>query len=377
MYKPRLYAPGPVEVPREVLEATARPVIHHRTSEFKNLFLRVREKLAELTCVKDDVIILAGSGTAAFEAGFVTAVPKGSKVLGINAGKFGERWINLARQYGHEVIDLNYAWGRAAKPADLRSLLKTHTDIAAVMTTHSETSTGVLHDVKALASVIHEEVPDALFLVDCVTSLSVTELRPEAWGLDGIFAGSQKGLLLPPGLAFAWLSERAWQRAEEKHASFYLDLRREKAAQQNGQTAQTPAVNLIYGLEVALNMLLSEGTENLWTRRKRLNLALIEGAKELGCKGYAERISPAVAALSAPASISAPDIVKGFEKRGARIAGGQDHSKPVLFRPSVLGYADRYDVFTILNLLEDALKELGASVQSGGAIAKAKDVLDN
>ena len=374
-FKPRLYAPGPVEVPPEVLAATARPVIHHRTLEFTELFKRVRQKLAELTCV-DEMLILAGSGTAAFEAGFLACVPKGAKLIGINAGKFGERWVKLARGYSHEVVEYKLKWGGVADPVRLGDLLKTHPDTYAVMTTHSETSTGALHDVQALAQVVREVAPDALFLVDAVTSLAVAELRPNAWGLDGVFSGSQKGLMLPPGLAFAWLSERAWAKREQLHGSFYLDLRKERAAQAKGQTAQTPAVNLIYGLDVALDMLLDEGLETLWRRRSLQTRALIEAGVAGGCSQYAERPSPAVAALRAPEGIAAPDIVQALAARGVRVAGGQDDAKPVLFRPAALGYQDRYDVLLLSAALEDALRDVGQDVAPGTCVQAALNALD-
>jgi aspartate aminotransferase-like enzyme len=376
MFKTRLYAPGPVEVPPQVLEAAARPVVHHRTAAFKELFVRTREKLAEVACVPgEDVLILAGSGTAGFEAGLLACVPKGAKVVGINAGKFGERWVKLARHYGFEVAELTLPWGRAADPEAVRALLQEHRDAAAVMTTHSETSTGVLHDVQAIAEVVRETAPEALFLVDTVTSLGVAELRPKEWGLDGIFSGSQKGLMTPPGLAFAWLSERAWVRSENLHPTFYLDLRKECKQQQAGGTAYTPAVSLVAGLEVALDLLLGEGLENVWQRRETLNRAVLEGAQALGCKPYAERVSPAVAALYAPEGVAAPDIVKGFSARGMRIAGGQDDAKPVLFRPSVMGYADRYDALVLVAALEEILLELGQPVMLGQGLAAALRVL--
>ena len=375
MYKPRLLAPGPVEVPPQVLEASARQVIHHRTDAFKHLFTEVREKLAQLAQVPgEDVLVLAGSGTAGFEAGLLASVPRGSKVIGISAGKFGERWVKLARHYGYEVVEYGLEWGSVAQPEEVRDLLKEHPDTAAVMTTHSETSTGALHDVEAISRVIHETTPDALFLVDCVTSLGVTELRPKEWKLDGIFSGSQKGLMTLPGLAFAWLSERAWARGGDT-PTFYLDLHKERKSQQKGQTAYTPAVSLVYGLDVALDMLLEEGIENVWTRRERMNRAILEAAKVLDCCAYAERISPAVAALRAPEEVEAPAIVKGFAARGVRIAGGQDHAKPVLFRPSVMGYADPYDAVTIVAVLEDVLRELGREVPYGQAVGQALRVL--
>jgi aspartate aminotransferase-like enzyme len=223
---------------------------------------------------------------------------------------------------------------------------------------------------------VHETTPNALLLVDCVTSLAVTEIRPNDWGLDGVFSGSQKGLMLPPGLGFAWLSERAWARSEPLNPSFYLDLHKERKAQAKGQTAYTPAVNLIYGLEVVLEMLLQEGLEAVWAQREKLNRAIVQAANTLGCKPYAERISPAVAALYAPEGVAAPDIVQGFAKRGMRIAGGQDHAKSVMFRPSVLGYADHYDAINVVAALEQVLKELGQKVTYGQAVAVAMQVFD-
>jgi aspartate aminotransferase-like enzyme len=376
MFKPRLYAPGPVEVPPQVLEATARPTIHHRTEAFKKIFRSTLEKLATLTQVPgEEVLILAGSGTAAFEAGLLACVPKGAKVIGINAGKFGERWVNLATHYGYNVVEMKLPWGSVANPEAVRALLEHHPDTFAVMTTHSETSTGALHDVEAISKAVHEVTPNALLLVDCVTSLGATELKPKDWQLDGVFSGSQKAMMLPPGLAFAWLSERAWASNKNLNPSFYLDLRKERKNQREGQTAYTPAVNLIYGLEVALEMMLNEGLENIWVRREKINRAVIEGAKALGCKQYAERVSPAVAALYVPEGMNAPDVVKGFAKRGARIAGGQDDAKPHMIRPSVVGYADAYDALTVVAVLEDVLRDLGKAVLHGQGVAATMKAL--
>ena len=377
MFKPRLYAPGPVEVSPQVLEATARPTIHHRTQEFKQIFKRTLEKLATLTQVPgEDVLILAGSGTAAFEAGLLACVPKGAKVIGINAGKFGERWVKLATHYGYNVVEMKLPWGSVASPEAVKELLEQHPDTYAVMTTHSETSTGAFHDIAAISKAVHEVTPNALVLVDCVTSLAAAELRPKEWHLDGVFSGSQKAMMLPPGLAFAWLSERAWASDKNLNPSFYLDLRKERKNQRQGETAYTPAVNLIYGLETALDMMLSEGIENVWTRREKINRAVIEGAVALGCKQYAERVSPAVAALYVPEGMSAPDIVKGFAKRGARIAGGQDDAKPHMLRPSVVGYADGYDALTVVAVLKDVLRELGKNVDYGKGVAAAMKALE-
>lgn len=372
----RLFAPGPVEVPSAVLEAMSRPVVHHRTAGFRSLFASVGEKLAEVTCVPgDDVLVLTGSGTSAFEAGLLACVPAGAKVISIGGGKFGERWAQLSRTYGFEVVDVDVPWGRAAAPERVARVLREHPDAAAVTTTHSETSTGVLHDIEALAAQIRSHAPDALFLVDCVTSLSVAEVRPHAWGLDGVFFGSQKGLLLPPGLAFAWLSERAWARDRKLAPSFYLDLRRERAKQQRGETAYTPAVNLVFGLDVALDLLLAEGIERVWERRERNNEAILAAGEALGLTRFAERVSPAVAALRTPPGVHAPDVVVAAAARGARIAGGQDDAKPYLLRPSLLGWFDAYDALVLAAVLEDALRAVGAEVPVGAGVQAAREVV--
>lgn len=374
--KARLYAPGPVEVPPAVLEATARPVPHHRTAAFKEAMLQVREGLAKVACVpNEDLIILAGSGTSAFEAGLLACLPRGAKVIGLSAGKFGERWVKLARHYGYHVVEHTVAWGQDFDLAELAPLLQAHRDAYAVTVVHSETSTGVLHDVAAIAATVRESLPEALVLVDAVTSLGVTELRPHDWGLDGVFAGSQKGLLTPPGLAFAWLSERAWASERNLNPSFYLDLRKERTQQRQGQTAYTPAVSLVMGLKVALELLLDEGLDQVWVRRERLSRAVLAAGEAVGCQVFAKRVSPAVAALLAPDGLDAPAIVKGFAARGARIAGGQDHLKERLFRPSMMGYADAYDAVTVAAILEDVLRELGRPIAYGAAVGAAMQVL--
>ncbi len=377
MPKTRLYTPGPVETPPEVLNAASGAMLHHRSSAFVDIFLETRSRLAEMANVAgEDVIILAASGSAAFEAGLINTVPVGSKVLSINAGKFGERWFKVATSYGYEVIEYKLEWGKVADPEEVKRLLNEHPDCAALMTTHSETSTGALHDVAAISKAAKEIIPDIFVLVDCVTSLGVCNVDPHGWNIDGMFSGSQKGLMSPPGLAFAWLSERAWSSVENLNSFFYMDLRKERTAQQKGQTAYTAAVGLVQSLNVALEMLLAEGKETVWERRERMNQAIIEAAVSMGCTPFAERTSPAVAALRSPEGLAAPDIVKGFAKRGMTIAGGQDHAKPYLFRPSVMGYADTYDVITVVAALEDVLRELGQDIRYGEAVAVAMEYLN-
>mgnify|MGYP001302547005 CR=1 FL=1 len=354
--KRRLFAPGPVELPTEVLAALSRPVMHHRTAEFQALFADVRSKLARVFMTPgDDVAILAGSGTAGMEAAFLATVPAGARVVAINAGKFGERWVRLARAFGADVVELEFEWGKAASPARLAEALRQYPDTAAVLATHSETSTGVLHDVQALAAVTRESAPSALFLVDAVTSLSSAALRPVEWGIDAVISGSQKGLLCTPGLAYVWLSPRAREERPGLLPSFYLDLRSELARQAAGNSLTTPAVSLVAAQQVALDLLLGEGIENVWARRARLTGLLVEGAVRLGFHEFAERRTPAVAALRVPAGISAREVVRHLAGQGITIAGGQDAHADLLIRPSLLGHADELDVDVLLAALGRAL----------------------
>jgi aspartate aminotransferase-like enzyme len=373
-FKQRLFAPGPVSVPTAVREAMARPLIHHRTPEFKRVFSGVRAKLAQVACVPyGNITIITGSGTAAFEAGLLAAVPRGNKVLGMGGGKFAERWLELARTYGYNVHDIPVAWGQTLLGDDLAAYVEQHKNASAITLVHSETSTGTLHDIAKLAKTVREIAPDMLILVDCVTSLGVAELRPLEWQLDGVFSGSQKGLMTPPGLGFAWLSDRAWQRAETSQniPSYYLNLAKEHKKQQQGETAYTPAVSLVRGLDVALDIILETGLEPTWARLTRNNNAILAGAAALGCVPFSVRPSPAVAALKAPEGIHAPDIVAGFATRGVRITGGQEAAKPVLFRPSIMGNADVYDALMIVTVLEDVLRELGQQIPFGQGVGAA------
>ncbi len=377
-FKPRLLAPGPVEVPPAVLEAMARPVIHHRSEPFRQLFAGVRARLAEAAMVPgEEVLVVTGSGTAGFEAALLACVPAGGTVLSLHAGKFGERWASMAKRFGFTVVELAAPWGGTFEFERLREVLRSSPGIDAVTTTHSETSTGVLHDVEAIASVVRQEAPDALVVVDAVTSLAAAELRPRDWSLDVVVSGSQKGLMVPPGLAFAYLSGRAWRRSDALAErgrlvpSYYLDLRRERQRQAQNQTATTPAVSLVAGLDVALGMLLEEGMEAVWARRTSLNEALLAAGEAIGLMRYADRPSPAVAALRTPEGVEAGAVIARLASHGIRIGAGQDAAKPHLLRPSVLGYADRFDVITLAAALEDALRALGRDVAFGSGPAAA------
>ncbi len=373
--KARLFAPGPVAVAPEVLAALAQPVVHHRTAAFRATFLRVRATLADLAEVPgDDVLLVSGSGTSAFEGALLAAVPRGATVLALTGGKFGERWADLARRYGYAVREVDVPWGRAFDPQAVVDALRAGPAADAVTVVHSETSTGVLHDVAAIAAAVRSVAPEALVLVDAVTSLAAAELRPRDWGLDAVVSGSQKGVGLPPGLGFAWLSERAWARAADpavRVPAFALDLHAERPKQRRGDTGATPPTSLVVAADVGLAQLRAEPSEVRWARKARLNRALLAAGAATGARPFAERPSPAVAALETPAGVDAEGVVKELAARGVRIAGGQDALKGRVLRPSVLGDVDGYDVVLLAGALEDAFRAVGRDVPYGAAAGAA------
>lgn len=375
--KTRLAAPGPVEVPPAVLEAIARPPLHHRTEAFAALLQQARGALATLMGVPgDDVAILSGSGTTAFEAAFLSTLPAGAPVAAVHAGKFGRRWASLARRHGHEVVEVEAPWGDTPSPERIADALAGRDDLAAATLVHSETSTGTLHDVAAHAAAVRAVAPEARIVVDAVTSLAVSELDPRGWGLDAVVAGSQKGVMLPPGLGFAWLSERVRATPPAPLRTFSLDLHAELPAQASGRPTTTPAVGLIAGLAAAAPLLLQDGLPALWDARARRSEALLAAGEAAGCRRFSRRPSPAVAALRVPAGVDAPAVVAVMARRGVRIAGGQDATKPFLIRPSALGWLDDVDVLGIAATLEAALREVGAEVPHGASVAAAARVLD-
>jgi aspartate aminotransferase-like enzyme len=375
MPKQRLFAPGPVSVPPEVLAALARPVVHHRTAAFRDTFMRVRRALADLADVAgEDVMVLSGSGTTAFEAALLAAVPAGGRVTALTGGKFGARWADMARTFGFDVQVLEVPWGRSFDPDVVAEALRGAPTPDAVLMVHSETSTGVLHDVERLAQAVRAAAPEALIVVDAVTSLAVAELRPRAWGLDAVVSGSQKGVLLPPGLGFAWLSERAWARVPDPRRrvpTVVLDLHAERPKQRQGDTGATPATSLVVAADVGLAALQAEGPRARWALKRRLNEAVLAAGVALGAELFAERPSPAVAALATPPGVDAETVVRALAARGVTVAGGQDRLRGRIVRPSVLGDVDGYDVVTLAAALEDAFRDVGQRVGFGVATAAA------
>ena len=282
MIKQYLLSPGPTPIPNEVALAMAETMIHHRTPQFNKVFDEAREGLKKLFATKNDVLMLAASGTGAMEASVANLFSPGDKVLVINGGKFGERWLNIANAFGLNPIEMKVEWGQAVKVAEVEKQLKAHPDIQGVMIQASETSTTVLHPVKEIAKLTQN---GPLFLVDGVTAVGVVPLPLDEWGIDVLVTGSQKALMLPPGLGFIALSDRAWEKTKKaKLPRFYFDLNLERKNQQKGSGAFTPAVSLIFGVRASLAMIQREGLDNVYARHDRLCRATRAAAKAMGLK---------------------------------------------------------------------------------------------
>jgi aspartate aminotransferase-like enzyme len=377
MLKRYLLAPGPTPVPSEVLLAMARPIIHHRAPEFTPIFAEVREDLKWLFQTRNDVLILASSGTGGMEGAVSNFLSPGDKALVVNGGKFGERWGKLCKTFGVQVTEIKVEWGQAVHPQAVADALKKDPSIKAVFVQASETSTGVAHPTKALAEVVKQH-EGTILVVDAITALGVFDIPTDAWGIDVVVTGSQKALMLPPGLAFVSVSDKAWQMAEKaKNASFYFNFKKEREAQTKNQTAYTPAVSMILGLQEVLRMLKAEGLQNVFLRQTRLAHAMREGVKAAGLSLFPkDSPSDALTAISSPEGVDGQAIYKNLRVQyGMTAAGGQDHLKGKIFRVSHMGYMDTFDVIMTIAAIEMVLKGLGHSVKLGSGVAKAQELL--
>lgn len=375
MKKIRLYTPGPCQVPEEALLEMARPFEHHRTEWFKGLMRDCTAKLKQVFCTKNEVIILTGSGTAAAEGAIVGVSPAGSKMLVIEAGKFGERWGQICEQYGISVIRHKVAWGTAIAPDQVADLLSQNPDITSVMVVHSETSTATACDLEGIGRVTSKA--GKLLLADCITSAAALPLKPDDWGVDIVITGSQKALMLPPGLGFVSVSDRAWKVIEEnkRQHSFYVNLAKARKAAQKDDTPWTPAHLLVRGLKITLDMLLDEGMENVWKRVGSLAAATRAAAEAIGMPVYSKRPSDSVSALMVPAGVEEKKLRKTLRERfGVHLAGGQDELEGKIVRISHMGFVDAIDTLGAIGAIEQSLYSLGHKFTLGSGLAAAQKV---
>ena len=366
-----LMIPGPTPVPETVLKAMGRHPIGHRSGEFQAIVRRTNEQLKWLHQTTSDVLVITGSGTAAMEAGIINTLSRGDKVLCGDNGKFGERWVKVARAYGMDVEVIKAEWGQPLDPEAFRTALEADSAkaIKAVVLTHSETSTGVINDLESIARYAKAH-GTALTLADCVTSLGATNVPMDEWGLDVVASGAQKGYMLPPGLSFVAMSARAWEAYERSDLpKFYLDLGPYRKTAAKDSNPFTPAVNLYFGLEAALEIMQKEGLEAIFARHARHRAAAQAGMKAMGLPLFAAEGcgSPAITAV-APEGIDAEQLRKAVkEKFDILLAGGQDHLKGKVFRIGHLGYVCDRDVLTAVAAIEATLQSLGLHKGSMGA----------
>ena len=366
-----LMIPGPTPVPETVLKAMGRHPIGHRSGEFQDVVKRTTEQLRWLHQTSGDVLVITGSGTAAMEAGIINTLSRGDKVLCGDNGKFGERWVKVARAYGLDVEVIKAEWGQPLDPEAFRTALEADSGkaIRAVILTHSETSTGVINDLETISGYVRAH-GTALTIADCVTSLGASNVPMDAWGLDVVASGSQKGYMMPPGLSFVAMSERAWQAYDRSDLpKFYLDLGPYRKTAAKNSNPFTPAVNLYFALEAALEMMQEEGLEAIFTRHARHRSAAQAGMKAMGLPLYAAEGygSPAITAV-APDGIDAEQLRKAVKERfDILLAGGQDHLKGKVFRIGHLGFVCDRDVLMAVAAIESTLQSLGLHKTTMGA----------
>ncbi len=375
MKKPRLMTPGPSPVPEDVLLEMARPLIHHRSAEAKGWNDEVVAGLRLLFQTRNEVLILAASGTGAMEAAVVNVVPRGGKAVVLDAGWFASRWAVLCRTFGIEPVVLATEWGHPVDPAHVANALSDHSDAAAVYGTLSETSTGTDHPVEAIGRVV--AATPAVFAVDGISGVGATECRVDAWGIDLLAVGSQKALMIPPGLAFLAVSPKAWARIDAFDApTYYFNLKAARKAARDSLTPYTPAHTLIAGLRVALRRIEAEGVEVVWARHRRMARACRAGVEALGLDLFSRRPSEGMTAFRIPAHLTESAIRAGLSERfGITTIGGQDRLKGQILRIGHMGYMDELDVISGLAALEMVLRDLGHPVHPGAAVAAAQAAL--
>lgn len=378
MLKQRLMTPGPTPVPEETLLELARPVTFHRTSQFRAILSEVLEDLKYVYCTKNHVLPLTCSGTGAMEAAICNTVAPGAKAICLISGRWGERWRNICKAFGATVIEVTCPYGKAITPAQLEKALAEHPDAQMVCATLSETATGVRNDIKAFGAILKDK--PQILIVDAISGLGVVECRNDEWGVDMCVTGSQKALMLPAGLAFVSVSDKAWKKidANTQQKSFYFDLKKYRDNLKNDDTPFTPANTLIKALKHSLKMLRAEGIENTWARHARMAMACRAGLAAINLKLMAEDPTDGLTVAYVPEGIDGGEILSRLEKGyGVRIAGGQDVLKGKIIRVAHMGYMDMFDVLTAVSAIEMVLLELGHKFEAGAGVAAAQKSLSS
>jgi len=377
MEKKYLFSPGPTMLPPGVLLKMAEPIMHHREPEFEKIYAEIREGMKYLFQTKNEVLIFTSSGTGAMEGAVSNLLSKGDKAIVVRGGKFGERWGEICKAYGIEFIPIDVEWGKAVDPKRIQELVESDSSIRAVYTQASETSTGVKHPIQAIADLM-KRYEDKVVVVDAITGIGVFDIPIDAWGLDVVISGSQKALMLPPGLSFVTLNDKAWKLVEKSTLpKYYFDFKKELKNTKKNQSSYTPAISLYVGLRETLRMIRTEGLEAVFHRHRTLAEATRRAVKALGLELYApDSPSDAVTAVKIPAGIDGEKLKDlFFEKFGITVAEGQDRAKGKIIRIAHLGYYERLDMVMVISALEMLLKEMGYSFELGTGVKAAEEIL--
>jgi aspartate aminotransferase-like enzyme len=377
MKKNYLLTPGPTSLPPQVCEALAKPIIHHRTPQFQAILKEAVEGLKYVFQTKGDVFIFSSSGTGAMEAAVANLLSPGDAAITVEGGKFGERWTELCKAYVAKPEVIKVEWGKAVTANRVKSQVTGHkSQVKAVFVTLCETSTGVTTDIKAIADALKDT--DTVLVVDAISGLGVIDLKTDEWGVDVVVAGSQKGLMLPPGLGFINVSQKAWKLINEsKSPRYYFDLRSAKKAWEQTDTPFTTSVSLTVALNAALKMIKEEGLENVFNRCKKMADGVRAAVKALGLRLYADEscASDAITAVNAPAGIDAKKLVETMrDGYGITIAAGQAELKGKVFRIATMGYLNEFDIILALSCLEKVISQMGYKFEIGKGIKAAQEV---
>lgn len=373
--KPRLFTPGPTPVPEETLLELAKPVWYHRSPEAKAILKEVSEDLQYVFQTKNPVVTITCSGTGGMESAVVSALAPGEKVVLCTAGRWGERWKGILKAYQANVVAVEVPYGKAVTPDMLAKALGENPDAKAVFATLSETSTGVGHDLEAFGKLVAKT--DAILIVDGISGLGAMECRTDDWHLDVVVTGSQKAMMLPPGLAFVSVSEKARKKIEATPIrAFYFDLRKYLKLIAESDTPFTPANTLIKAQRASLKRMRAEGIENLWARHAKIAAAARAGVKAMGLEVFAERPNNALTVITVPAGVDGSATLKKLEKQhGFKLADGQDSMKGKIWRLSHMGYTDAFEVLGAISALELVLAEGGYKVEVGTGVAAFQKAL--
>jgi serine---pyruvate transaminase len=381
MRKTRLFTPGPTPLIPEAQLAMARPLIHHRTPEFKELFLETRSNLRKVYKTHYELLLLTSSGTGAMEAAISNLHGPGEKVVAVVAGKFGERWAELAAAFGLECVSVVKEYGEAATTEEILGALRANPDARSLLIQGCETSTATAHDLEAVGRAVSGEFPEVLVIVDAITAVGCQPVEPDTWGLDVVICGSQKAFGVPPGLAFLSLSPKAVRRLEAAPQAphFYLNLRKELKAQSGGSTAYTPAISLIVAVNEATRQILDRGVDAVVREAATMARATRVGLDALGFRILSSSPANAVTAAYPPAGVNADDLRKRLESEfGIKVAGGQGKLKGNIIRIAHLGYLDRLDVVTVLSAIEMILVETQVLPEPGrGVVAAMRELCES